>query len=91
MAERTPGRRRVKISATLDPDLLRAVDRFVQASPHYTRSRAIEDALQLWWKQELDRQMAAQYEAPSSDAERDELADWRHIRRAAAARTFSKW
>jgi hypothetical protein len=84
MAENPSERHRAKISATLDPDLLRAGDRFVRQSPHYSRSRVIEDALHLWWQRELDRQMEAQYEAHPSDTDADEWADWRHIRRAAA-------
>jgi Arc/MetJ-type ribon-helix-helix transcriptional regulator len=88
MSEKTPERYRVKISATLDPTLLQAVDRFVQESPHYSRSRVIEDALQLWSKQQLERQMEAQYAPQPSDAEPDEWEDWRHIRRAAATRSL---
>ncbi len=88
MPEGTTERYRVKISATLDPTLLQAVDRFVQESPHYSRSRVIEDALHLWWKQQLERQMEAQYAVQSSDVEPDEWADWRHIRRAAAIRSL---
>jgi Arc/MetJ-type ribon-helix-helix transcriptional regulator len=88
MPEGTTERYRVKISATLDPDLLQAVDRFVRESPHYSRSRVIEDALQLWRKQQLERQMEAQYTPRPSDAEPDEWEDWRHIRRAAATRSL---
>jgi len=90
MSEGTTERYRVKISATLDPDLLQAVDRFVRETPHYSRSQVIEDALQLWSKQQLERQMAAQYELQPSDPEPDEWADWRHIRRAAATRSLGK-
>jgi Arc/MetJ-type ribon-helix-helix transcriptional regulator len=88
MSEDTTERYRVKISVTLDPDLLHAVDRFVRESPHSSRSRVIEDALYLWWKQQLERQMEAQYEGQSSDAEPDEWAGRRHIRRAAATRAM---
>jgi len=90
MPEEAPARYRVKISATVDPDLLAEVDRFVRESPRYSRSRVIDDALHLWRRNELDRQMAAQYEAPLSDAEQDEMADWRRIRRAAATKALSK-
>jgi Arc/MetJ-type ribon-helix-helix transcriptional regulator len=90
MADQTAERYRVKISATLDPSLLQAVDRFVRESPHYSRSRVIEDALQLWLKQQLERQMAAQYDVRPSDTTPDESADWRHIRRAAATRSLRK-
>jgi metal-responsive CopG/Arc/MetJ family transcriptional regulator len=90
MPDGTTERYRVKISATLDPTLLQAVDRFVQESPRYSRSQVIEDALQLWWKQQLERQMEAQYAVPSSDVTSDEWAAWRHIRRAAATRSLGK-
>ena len=90
MSEDTVDRRRVKISATLDPNLLQAVDLFVQESPHYSRSRVIEDALQLWWKQQLEKQMEAQYAVQSSGTIPDEWADWLHIRRAAATRSLGK-
>jgi Arc/MetJ-type ribon-helix-helix transcriptional regulator len=88
MSEDTGEPRRVKICATLDPALLQAVDRFVRESPHYSRSRVIEDALQLWSKRQLERQMEAQYAPQPSAAEPDELEDWRRIRRAAATRSL---
>jgi len=40
-------RRRIKVGATLDPDLIAAVDAHVAATPGMDRSAVIDDALRL--------------------------------------------
>jgi metal-responsive CopG/Arc/MetJ family transcriptional regulator len=81
-------RYRVKISTTIDPELLRAVDSFVQRFPSYSRSRVIDDALRLWQERELERQMEEQYAGPLSEQEQEDRSSWRRIRNAAAARSL---
>jgi hypothetical protein len=88
MSQRTLERSRVKISATVDPRLLAAVDAFVAEHPGTDRSKVLDAALRLWYAREQERAMEAQYAAPQSPEEQDERAAWRAIRAAAVERTF---
>jgi metal-responsive CopG/Arc/MetJ family transcriptional regulator len=80
---------RIKVSVTLDPDLLAAVDGFVQDHPGQDRSKVIDLALHQWYAQQQDIAMEAQY-AQSEDAIASEQAAWRAIRRVAATRRLSR-
>lgn len=80
---------RVKVSVTLDPDLLEAVDGFVQDHPGQDRSKVIDQALQHWYTRQQELAMVAQYEQ-SNDAMESEQASWRGIRRASATRRLSR-
>jgi hypothetical protein len=80
---------RVKVSVTLDPELLGAVDGFVHAHHGQDRSKVIDQALQQWYAQQQDTAMEAQYAQPDR-AIASERKGWRAIRRAAAARRLSK-
>ena len=83
-------RRRVRVSATIDGELLAAVDAAVEEQPGLDRSKVIEEALRLWYAREQERAMEAQYAAPRSELEERERADWQRIRSAAAERTFRR-
>ena len=80
-------RRRVKIGATLDPDLVAAVDAHVADTPGTDRSAVLDEALRLWQQRHQDLAMERQLreDAASYGSERE---DWRRIRRAAAVRRF---
>lgn len=78
--------RRVKIGATLDPELVAAVDRYVDAHPEIDRSTVIDDALRLWYARQQDLALERQLLAPRSARERSEAEGWRSIRRAATER-----
>jgi hypothetical protein len=80
-----PVRRRPKITATLDPDLLAAVDAYVAEHPEMDRSAVIDEALRLWRARELERAMEAQFAEPDG-VEPAERHAWDAIRRAAARR-----
>ena len=87
----TPGpteRRRVKVSVTVEPELLKAVDSFVGSHPGLDRSKVFDEALYEWYGRRQEEAMAAQFTAPASPAERDERQIWRQIRSTAAARRF---
>ena len=90
VSRQAPNRRRVKIGATLDPDLVGAVDSYVAKHPGVDRSAVLDDALRLWQQREQDLAMERQIreDAPYHD-DPDRVA-WRHLRDAAAARTFTK-
>ena len=88
MARSRAERHRVKVSVTVDPDLLKAVDSFVEEHADADRSKVFDEALYLWYARQQDAAMEAQFAAPQSEEERREYEDWRVIRRAAAARLF---
>jgi hypothetical protein len=78
-------RRRPKITATLDPDLMASVDAYVAAHPDLDRSAVIDEALRLWRARELELAMEAQFAAPDS-VDPNERQAWDQLRRAAVAR-----
>jgi Arc/MetJ-type ribon-helix-helix transcriptional regulator len=80
---------RVKVSVTLDPHLLEAVDGFVQDHPGQDRSKVIDQALQQWYARQQDIAMEAQY-AQSDDPIASEQTAWRAMRRAAVTRRLSR-
>jgi len=90
MAQRAAERRRVKVSVTVEPDLLRAVDAFVQAHEGSDRSKVFDEALYLWYARQQQEAMEAQFAAVPSTEEREERAAWRRIQAAAAERIFRR-
>ena len=80
---------RIKVSVTLDPELLGAVDGFVQSHPGQDRSKVIDQALQHWYAQQQDTAMEAQYARAETDVIGPEQKAWRAIRRSAAKRRLS--
>ena len=66
-------RRRTKIGATLDPDLIAAVDAYVAGNPGMDRSAVIDDALRLWHERRQNAAMERQLREDSAryDAERE--------------------
>jgi hypothetical protein len=85
----TTGRRRAKISITLDPGLLRAVDQYVQARAGTDRSKVMETALQHWYRARQDEAMVDQFSGPEL-RDPSELRSWRQIRRAAVTRKLKR-
>jgi len=81
-------RQRVKLSTTVDPALLDAVDRFVAEHAAAHRSEVIDEALRLWTARERERAIEAQYAAPRSAREQEEYDAWKRLRRSAATRLF---
>jgi metal-responsive CopG/Arc/MetJ family transcriptional regulator len=90
MAVRATERHRAKISVTVDPQLLKAVDAFVAEQEGWDRSKVIDEALRLWCAREQERAMEEQYAAPQSPEEQEERAAWREIQAAAAERIFQR-
>ena len=90
MTARTAPQRRVKISISVDPDYLAAVDEYVAEHPELDRSKVFNEALMLWYAKRQDEAMEAQFAEPLSEEEAEEMADWRQIQRAAAERIFGR-
>jgi hypothetical protein len=83
------GRRRAKISITLDPALLNAVDLYVQSQPDLDRSKVMEAALQHWYRARQDDAMIDQFSGPEA-VDGSEQQSWRRIRRAAVSRRLKR-
>lgn len=83
-------RPRATLHTTVDPDLLAAVERYVDTHEGVNRAAVVDEALALWVARERDRATRAQF-APEelTEADRAERAAWTEIRRAAAARLFT--
>ncbi len=79
---------RPKLSITVDPDLLRVVDEYVDAHDGADRSKVIEQALELWTASQQDAAMEAQFRG--ADAPAHERIAWRSVRRSAAASQMAK-
>ena len=83
-------RRRVKIGATLDPDLVAAVDAYVSRHPGLDRSAVIDESLRLWQEREQGEAMQRQIKEDAKHYDDPERVAWRRVRDAAAARTFTR-
>ena len=81
-------RRRPKVTATLDPELLAAVDEYVAVHPELDRSAVIDAALRLWRARQLELAMEAQFAEPDG-VPPEERKTWDELRRAAARRRLS--
>jgi Arc/MetJ-type ribon-helix-helix transcriptional regulator len=79
----------VKIGATVDPHLLRAVDAWVEQHPESDRSKVIDEALQLWYQREQERAIEEQFTSPS-DLDPAAWETWRSVRWAAAAQRLGR-
>ncbi len=82
-------RRRIKVGATLDPELVAAVDAHVALTPGMDRSAVLDDALRLWTERQQEFAMERQLreDAGRYNAER---TDWRRIRGAAARKRLGR-
>jgi hypothetical protein len=84
VSARLASRRRPKVTATLDPDLLASVDAYVAVHPDLDRSAVIDEALRLWGAHQLEVAMAAQFASPDG-VDPAERHAWDQLRRAATA------
>jgi metal-responsive CopG/Arc/MetJ family transcriptional regulator len=79
---------RVKVSVTVDPDMLHEVDKYVGEREGLDRSKVVDEALALWLARRQDAAMEEQFSGGSAPP--DEAESWRSIRRAAAARRLQR-
>ncbi|MBI2939549.1 MAG: DUF2811 domain-containing protein [Chloroflexi bacterium] len=87
MVRATVERHRARVSVTVDPILLKAVDAFVQEHPGHDRSKVFDAALLLWYAQQQEKAIEAQHRAPQSEVEREEREAWHTIQVAAVERS----
>lgn len=89
MVKAGAARRRVKVSVTLDPTLLNAVDSYVQRHAQWDRSKVMDAALSNWYAASQEQAMVEQFSEPTRK-EQPERRAWRQIRRAAARRRLRR-
>jgi hypothetical protein len=79
-------RMKPRVTVTVDPDALSAVDRFVEEHRETgaDRSGVFDEALRLWRREQRRLALIEQYSGPQSEEELAEVADWARIRDAAA-------
>ncbi len=86
-------KRRAKVSVTVAPDLLEAVDSYVSGHPDLDRSKVIGEALALWYAREQDAEMAEQFAGEPGTPDGVDAAEWqawKRVRAAAAGRRFGR-
>lgn len=78
---------KVKVTASLDKELVHTIDNFLKTSKSRSRSQLIEDILRQWHnkqkKQSLEKQIEAYY-LSQSDKEQAEDRQWTEIAAKAA-------
>ncbi len=78
----------MKVSVTVDPDLLNAIDSFVREHDGLDRSKVIEQALTMWTGVQQEAAIERQFTQPlEPEAERKA---WHSVRRAAARKRLNR-
>lgn len=86
-----PHEDRPTIAASVDRQLLAAIDGCIRDLPGLDRDAVIDAALRLWLARAQTDAMEAQFAGSlDDDVDPDEWASWSSIRRAAAARLFER-
>ena len=75
-------RSKVKVTATIDPDVISAIDTYLRKTKNRSRSKLIEDILRSWYKEqkrsEIEKKMEEYYLSISED-EKKEDKEWTKI------------
>nr|HID60114.1 ribbon-helix-helix protein, CopG family [Desulfobacterales bacterium] len=73
---------KVKVTASLDPELVKAIDEFLKEFKTRSRSQLIEDVLRRWHKEQKKREIESQieeYYLSLSNEEQEEDRQWSKI------------
>jgi metal-responsive CopG/Arc/MetJ family transcriptional regulator len=89
MAKRLTVRRRTKVSVTVDPALLKAVDSYIQHHDGMDRSKVMGAALTNWYATRQEEAMVDQFSVATPEEQAERRA-WKRIRRAAAERRLTR-
>jgi len=77
-----PSSKKVKVTTSLNAELVKAIDGFLQESEARSRSQLIEDILHAWHKEQKKREIEGQieeYYLSLSSEEREEDRQWSKI------------
>lgn len=80
---------RVKVSVTVDPEILRIVDGYVAERGDLDRSKVMEQALVLWLTERQHAAMEEQFAGDDKAPEAERRA-WEAVRRAAVGRVLDR-
>lgn len=73
---------KVKITATIDPDVVSVIDTYLRKTKNYSRSKLIEDILRSWYteqkRSEIEKKIKEHYLSLSED-EKKEDKEWTKI------------
>ncbi len=93
MEDNTAVMRKVKVTASLDPDIVKAMDEYIKRFNLRSRSQLIEKALRAWQKEAkkrmLEKQVEAYYRAISDD-EREDDRQWCETAAQSASRLWEE-
>ncbi len=93
MEANTAVMRKVKVTASLDADIVKAMDEYIKKFKLRSRSQLIENALRAWQKEAkkrmLEKQVEAYYSA-ISDEEREEDRQWCETAAQSATRVWEE-
>ena len=82
---------KVKITTTIDPDIVRAIDSYLEKNKTRSRSKFIEDILRSWYmeqkRNEVEKKVEEYYLSLSKE-EKEEDREWTRI---AAESTKYSW
>jgi len=82
MDSKTSSSVKVKVTASLDAELVKAIDKFLKEFKARSRSQLIEDILHKWHKEQKRKELESQieeYYLSLSDEEREEDKQWSEI------------
>jgi metal-responsive CopG/Arc/MetJ family transcriptional regulator len=82
---------KVKVSTSLDGELVRAIDEVLKKSKACSRSQLIEDVLRSWYKEQKKRELESQieqYYLSLSDEQQQEDRDWDQLAANSAHRLW---
>lgn len=82
MKRENPSLTKIKVTATMDPDLVQAIDEYIKQIKSLSRSQLIEDVLRQWYLKQKQREMESQieqYYLALSESEREEDRQWVQI------------
>ncbi len=78
MASKTSSSVKVKVTASLDAELVKAIDEFLKESKDRSRSQLIEDALRKWQKEQKRQEIECQVEEYYLSLSKEEQAEDRN-------------
>lgn len=84
---------KVKVTASLDPDLVKAIDKYLKESKTRSRSQFIEDVLRSWQREQKKRNIESeieQYYQSLSDKECEEDHEWTDIAARSASHSWEE-
>lgn len=93
MASITSSSARVKITTSLDPELVKEIDEYVKGSKARSRSQLVENILRDWHREQKVREVEnqiEQYYLSLSNDEKDEDRQWAKIAAESAKRLWEE-